>query len=188
VSTPPSLFRGQSRTDAIGNRDRLAVQPRRRDQRPSGATRTGTLVRLWGRRGGRGKIAVLIGEASTLTGKCIFHGTTVVNGTVDGEILCRGTLTVGPRGLARANITADSVVIEGEVVGNVTVQKRVELTVTARMVGDIQAPVIMISEGVQFHGNCRVTPDEPSGDGTASAGPGGARRNPHSKAPSLRAL
>ena len=78
-------------------------------------------MKLWGRRGGRRKIAVLIGEASTITGKCIFRGTTVVNGTVDGEILCRGTLTVGPRGLARANITADSVVIEGEVVGNVTV-------------------------------------------------------------------
>ncbi len=121
-------------------------------------------------------------------GKCIFHGTTVLNGTVEGEIFCRGTLTVGPRGLARANITADSVVIEGEVVGNVSVQERVELTVTARMVGDIQAPVIMISEGVKFHGNCRVTPDEPSGNETTSAGPGGARRNPHSKAPSVRAL
>ncbi len=97
-------------------------------------------MKLWARRGGRRKIAVLIGEASTITGKCIFHGTTVLNGTVEGEILCRGTLTVGPRGLARANITADSVVIEGEVVGNVSVQERVELTVTARMVGDIQAP------------------------------------------------
>ena len=146
------------------------------------------MVRFWGRRGGRRKVAVLIGEASNITGKCIFHGTTVLNGTVDGEILCRGTLTVGPRGLARANITADSVVIEGEVVGNVTVQERVELTVTARMVGDIQAPVIMISEGVQFHGNCRVTPDEPSGNETTSAAPGGARRNPRSKAPSVRAL
>jgi len=148
----------------------------------------GTMVRFWGRRGGRRKVAVLIGEASNIMGKCIFHGTTVLNGTVDGEILCRGTLTVGPRGLARANITADSVVIEGEVVGNVTVQERVELTVTARMVGDIQAPVIMISEGVQFHGNCRVTPDEPPGDDASSPGPDGPRRPRRSKASSVRTL
>ena len=43
------------------------------------------MVRFWGRRGGRRKVAVLIGEASNITGKCIFHGTTVLNGTVDGE-------------------------------------------------------------------------------------------------------
>ena len=145
-------------------------------------------MKLWGRRGGRRKVAVLIGEASNITGKCIFHGTTVLNGTVDGEILCRGTLTIGPRGLARANITADSVVIEGEVAGNVTVQERVELTVTARMVGDIQAPVIVISEGVQFHGNCRVMPDEPSGNDATGARPDGAPRHRRSKARSVRTL
>jgi len=33
-----------------------------------------------------------------------------------------------------------------------------------------------------------VTPDEPSGNETTSAAPGGARRNPRSKAPSVRAL
>ncbi len=119
-------------------------------------------MKLWGRRRGHRDVAVLIGEGSNIRGKCVFHGTIVLNGTVEGEIQCRGGLTVGPRGLARANISADSVVIEGEVAGNVTAQERVELAATARMVGDIQAPVIMISEGGQFHGNCRVTPTKPS--------------------------
>jgi cytoskeletal protein CcmA (bactofilin family) len=140
-------------------------------------------VKLWGRGRADREVAVLIGEGQNFVGKCAFQGTTMLNGTVEGEIQCRGTLTVGPRGLARARISADVVVIQGEVSGNVIAQERVELTATARMVGDIEAPVIVISEGVQFHGNCRVTQAKPSDGVPPGEVPTTGRRKRRPEAP-----
>jgi cytoskeletal protein CcmA (bactofilin family) len=142
----------------------------------------GQTVRLWRRRRPHHDVAVLIGEGQNFVGKCAFHGATMLNGTVEGEIQCRGTLTVGPRGLARASISADVVVIHGEVAGNVSARERVDLTATARMVGDIQAPVIVISEGVQFHGNCRVTQAKSPDSGPTDEGPTTGRRKRRTEA------
>ena len=47
--------------------------------------------------------------------------------TVDGEIQCQGTLTIGEGAEVKAKITGQVVVIRGRVEGNVTAKDRVEL-------------------------------------------------------------
>ena len=47
-------------------------------------------------------------------------------------------------------------VIRGKVEGNVTAKERVELLAPARLIGNVSAPRLIISEGVVFDGDCSM--------------------------------
>src|SRR6267142_2062976 len=57
---------------------------------------------------------------------------------------------------------AGTVMVNGEVTGNILASERVELRGTARVFGDVEAPVIVVEEGVLFEGHCRMTKSRPS--------------------------
>lgn len=104
-------------------------------------------------------ITTFIDEGSKIEGKYTFTGTgtLLLNGEFQGEVVTTGALIVGEKAIVKATIRAASVVIIGEVVGNVQASGRVELKGTARVFGDLEAPVVVIEEGVLFRGQCRMT-------------------------------
>ncbi len=105
----------------------------------------------------RGDLTGFIDEGSEIEGKYTFTGTVMVNGKFQGEISSTDTLIIGEKAVINANIRAGSVVISGEVVGNVTAAERVELKGSARVFGDLEAPVVVVEEGVLFEGRCRMS-------------------------------
>jgi cytoskeletal protein CcmA (bactofilin family) len=104
----------------------------------------------------RSELTAFIDEGSEIEGKYTFTGTVMVNGKFQGEISTTDTLIIGEKAVINANIRAGSVVISGEVVGNVTASERVELKGSARVFGDLEAPVVVVEEGVLFEGHCRM--------------------------------
>ena len=110
----------------------------------------------------RGDLTAFIDEGSEIEGKYTFSGTVVLNGKFQGEIASTDTLIIGEKGVVNATIRAGSVLISGEVVGNVLATERVELRGNARVFGDLDAPVVMIEEGVLFEGHCRMTKSKPA--------------------------
>ncbi len=109
-------------------------------------------------------LAGFIDEGSQIEGKYTFRGTVMLNGKFSGEIHTGDTLIIGEKGVINANIRAGNVVISGEVTGNVKATERVELRGTARVFGDVEAPVIVVAEGVLFEGHCKMT--KPNSDAT----------------------
>jgi cytoskeletal protein CcmA (bactofilin family) len=111
----------------------------------------------------RTDIMAFIDEGSEIEGKYTFTGTgsILLNGRVRGEIVTTDMLIIGEKAVVNATIRAESVVIKGEVVGNVHATARVELKGTARVFGDLEAPVVVLDEGVLFRGQCRMTPASP---------------------------
>ena len=57
----------------------------------------------------------------------------------------------------RANITATSVVVEGIIIGNITASRRILLLSTARVLGDIKTPELIIQDGVILEGRCTIS-------------------------------
>jgi cytoskeletal protein CcmA (bactofilin family) len=110
----------------------------------------------------RGDLTAFIDEGSEIEGRYTFSGTVVLNGKFQGEIASTDTLIVGEKGVINATIRAGSVLISGEVVGNVLATERVELRGSARVFGDLEAPVVVIEEGVLFEGHCRMTKSRPA--------------------------
>jgi cytoskeletal protein CcmA (bactofilin family) len=102
-------------------------------------------------------LSAFIDEGSEIEGKYIFSGTVMLNGKLSGEIQTSDTLIVGEKGVVNANVRAGTVVISGEVVGNVVATERIELRGSARVHGDLEAPVVVVEEGVHFEGHCRMT-------------------------------
>jgi hypothetical protein len=54
-------------------------------------------------------------KGSRVTGQLVFQGAAKIDGNVEGEIRCNGTLTVGEGAEIRAKITGQAVVIRGKV-------------------------------------------------------------------------
>ncbi len=96
-------------------------------------------------------------KGSRVTGQLTFHGSARIDGTVEGEILCHGTLSVGEAAEVRAKISAAVVVIRGKVEGDVAAKERVELEMPARLYGNIEAPRLVVTEGVVFEGHCSMS-------------------------------
>ncbi|MFQ5828176.1 MAG: polymer-forming cytoskeletal protein [Candidatus Methylomirabilia bacterium] len=109
-----------------------------------------------------GSPTAFIDESSEIEGKCAFSGTVLLSGRFQGEIVSNGAVIIGERGIVNANIRAGSVVVNGEVVGNIQADERIELKGTARLFGDMEAPMVVIEEGVLFEGYSRMTKTRPS--------------------------
>ena len=95
-------------------------------------------------------------KGSRVTGQLSFQGPARIDGIVDGEVNCQGILTIGEGAEVKARITGQVVVIRGRVEGNVTAKERIELLAPARVIGNIDAPRLMIAEGVIFDGDCSM--------------------------------
>ena len=106
-------------------------------------------------------LTAFIDEGSEIEGKYTFTGTVMLNGRFRGEIVSNDSLIIGEKGVVNASIRAGVVTISGEVVGNVMGSERVEIRGSARVFGDVEAPVVVIEEGVLFEGHCRMTKGGP---------------------------
>src|SRR5204863_93648 len=80
-----------------------------------------------------------------------------IEGQVEGTIQLRDhVLTIGPNGRIKAQVFAKSVVVLGEVTGNVTASDKVDIRDNGSVDGDIIAPRVAIAEGELFRGTARL--------------------------------
>jgi cytoskeletal protein CcmA (bactofilin family) len=98
-----------------------------------------------------------IGEQSVFEGRFAVRGNLRVDGTFEGQALVVDQLAIGPKGRVRANISATSVVVEGIIIGNITAARRVLLLSTARVLGDLKTPELIIQDGVVLEGRCTIS-------------------------------
>jgi cytoskeletal protein CcmA (bactofilin family) len=62
-------------------------------------------------------------------------------------------LTIGPNGKIKAQVFAKSVIVLGEVTGNVTATEKVDIRDKGSVDGDIISPRVAIAEGAHFRGS-----------------------------------
>ena len=100
-----------------------------------------------------GPTSCVVGANITIKGEITGDEDLLVEGTVEGQIRVSRELRVGPRGKVKANVTAQSVVVSGELVGDCEATGKVEIQATGRLMGNIRAPKVVIAEGAVFRGN-----------------------------------
>lgn len=97
-------------------------------------------------------VDTIVGPSVNVEGDFASEGNIVVKGTVTGSVHTSKNLLVEPGAKIIANVKAGSATIAGEVRGNMKIKEYVELTSTARIVGDIDASSIAIEAGALLHG------------------------------------
>ena len=98
-----------------------------------------------------------IGEDSFFEGRFAIRGSLRIDGRFEGQALLVDQLQIGPKGRVKTNIIATSVVVEGLIIGNITSSRRILLLSTARVMGDIKTPELIIQDGVVLEGRCSIS-------------------------------
>lgn len=106
-------------------------------------------------------LTAFVDEGSEMEGRYSFRGTAMLNGRFTGEVTTADTLIVGEHGVVKATIHAGTVIVSGEITGEIVATQRVELRPTARVSGQIETPVLSVEDGAMLDGRCHMSPAKP---------------------------
>jgi cytoskeletal protein CcmA (bactofilin family) len=99
----------------------------------------------------------ILSEDIDFDGTVNFEKSLLVRGKLSGAIEACGTLLIDESAVVRSDISADKVIIRGEVRGNVVATGRVEVTITGKLKGNVTAAEILMETGCKFNGICTMT-------------------------------
>jgi len=106
---------------------------------------------------GRDEISAFLGKGTEFDGKLTFEGTVQIDGKFSGEVSTQGTLIIGESAKVQAEINTKSIIISGEVKGNIIASNKVEIHSPGKLIGNVKTQVLVMDEGVLFDGNCQMT-------------------------------
>jgi cytoskeletal protein CcmA (bactofilin family) len=105
----------------------------------------------------------LIGSKITIRGQVSGNQDLIVEGRIEGRISLENRLTVEESGSIEADLEVVDASFKGEVRGDVSASRSAVLHPTARVVGNIRAPRLVIEEGARFSGNVDMEVELPAG-------------------------
>src|SRR5436305_13391618 len=87
----------------------------------------------------------ILSRGVSIKGSVRFLNELLLDGEVEGTIFSTGTLTIGEQARLRGEIRTKSVNVRGTVEGNIFVTERCELQANCTVLGDIEAPLLVVS-------------------------------------------
>ena len=95
-----------------------------------------------------------IGQSIIFKGELSGDEDLEIEGNVDGNVnLANHQLTVGANGRLKAEVTAKSIIVIGQVIGDLTATERIEVQATGVVEGDLKAPRLNVQEGAVLNGS-----------------------------------
>lgn len=95
-----------------------------------------------------------IGKSVVIKGELLGSEDLTIEGQVEGKIELKDhVLTIGPNGRIKAAVFAKSVVVLGEVIGDVSASEKVDIRDKGTVEGDLISPRVAIAEGAHFRGS-----------------------------------
>lgn len=98
------------------------------------------------------EVETVVGPSVNVEGDFASEGNIIVKGTVSGSVHTSRFLFVEVGAKIMANVRAGNAKISGEVKGNLKVRETIELTSTAKVLGDIEARVLSVEPGALLFG------------------------------------
>jgi cytoskeletal protein CcmA (bactofilin family) len=99
------------------------------------------------------RAAACISQGIKIKGEVTGSEDLFVDGVVDGKLsLTNGSLTIGPNGTVKADVTAREVIVRGKVEGKVTGRDKVQLWSTGEVTGEVQTDRLAIEDGALLRG------------------------------------
>lgn len=102
-----------------------------------------------------------IAEGSRIQGDVDTRGPLVLSGTLEGNGRVGGGLSISVGARLLGDVQARSAVIAGEVIGDVTIEEKLEIGATAIIRGSIAAKSLAIANGAVIEGDIVVTGTQP---------------------------
>lgn len=104
-----------------------------------------------------GRLSGFVGHGTVLTGETHFQMMLRVDGHLTGTVSSDGgTLLVGTNGQVDASISVAVATVNGTVNGDIVATEKIHLGRTAKVIGNIATPRLVIEEGAVFEGGCNM--------------------------------
>jgi cytoskeletal protein CcmA (bactofilin family) len=122
------------------------------------------------------RAAACIAQGIKIKGEITGKEDLFVDGTVEGKLeMGNGTVTVGPNGKVKADISAREIVVRGQVEGKLDGTEKVQLWSTGRVEGEVRTQRLAIEDGAVLRGQVEAGKEQPRGkEGRASSAFSGA--------------
>ena len=102
--------------------------------------------------------SVTLGPRDRLIGRLYIEGDLHVNGTVEGEVEATGDIEVAEAANVKATVAGRDVSVSGQVDGPVTASRKLVISRSATLNGDVRVPRLVVQDGATFSGNVSMGP------------------------------
>ncbi|MBW2649533.1 MAG: polymer-forming cytoskeletal protein [Deltaproteobacteria bacterium] len=103
------------------------------------------------------EIKAFLGKGAEFNGKLVLSGLVRIDGEFKGEALGSGMLIIGEGAYVEADIAVDSILISGEVRGNLDIRENAEISSTGRLLGSMKTSILVVKEGAVIDGACQMS-------------------------------
>lgn len=118
-----------------------------------------------------GSSDLLLGAGAEFEGKLTFKGTVRIDAKFKGSIVTNDVLVVGEHARIDAEITCGTVVVQGEVNGNIKAKSAVELHRSAKVRGNVETASLMVEKGAFLQGEMKMAATEKDAVARPAASP-----------------
>jgi cytoskeletal protein CcmA (bactofilin family) len=95
-----------------------------------------------------------IGPSIAIKGDVTGDEDLIVEGRIEGKILLKAnSVTIGRNGRVKANVYANSIMVEGEVEGDLIGKDEVVIRQSGKVKGNVAAPRVVLDSGARFQGS-----------------------------------
>lgn len=97
-----------------------------------------------------------LGDGTKLNGDLSANSDIRIDGTLEGNLICKGKLILGPKGTITGTVDCQSAVIEGKINGTVKVKDVLQIKESAVITGDITTDKLIVQSGAVFNVKCEM--------------------------------
>jgi cytoskeletal protein CcmA (bactofilin family) len=121
---------------------------------------------------GSGRDAAVIGPSIHIDGDVRGEEDLLIEGEVTGTVqLKNNSLTIGPQGKVRADVSAHSIYVDGYLEGDLYGSERVHIRKNAQVRGNVTSPRVSLDDGAKFKGSIEMDPQAAQNMGGRPAAP-----------------
>lgn len=115
-------------------------------------------------KGKRAENKAVLGKQTVFVGDIKFDDILRIDGRYEGSIESAGVLYVETGAYVKADIKVRQAIVSGQVVGNIEATEKIEMLEGGEVLGNVQAPVLHVADGVKMKGKCDMIVDAESID------------------------
>lgn len=105
-------------------------------------------------------ITTLVGKDTTVKGSLETSASVRIDGNVFADIKCGGVVVITNSASVEGTVMAESIIIAGEVKGDIYIKDKVNIEASGKVTGDIYTSRFTIDENAVFDGKCNMNKDE----------------------------
>jgi cytoskeletal protein CcmA (bactofilin family) len=98
----------------------------------------------------------IISNGVKVEGKVSSSGSIRLDGTIQGDIVCQGNVTIGDQGEVYGKVDGQSITIGGKVEGMINAKEKLMLESKADLKGDVYTKILVVEAGARFDGKSNM--------------------------------